>query len=405
MSESGVGRGRTGGKAKPARRSPRPAARTARRPDAASALNERVKELTCLYAIAQIANSVATPLPRALQSVVEMLPSAWQHPDRAWASIALDASEFSSPGGRAAGPRQSSPIVVRGTRRGVVQVGYRTPAAGGAPCALLDEEQRLLEEVARQISVLVERSEARAKQDALQTRLRHADRLATIGQFAAGVAHEISEPLGSILGFAQLIGKTPRLSRQVRNDLARIQSAALHAREIIRKLVTFARQTPPRFASVDLNRLIEESASLWVLRCEDNGIRVLFDLAPGLPPVMADEAQIRQVVTNLAVNAAQAMQEGGQLRIATTCRDGMAEMAVSDTGMGIPEGILGRIFDPFFTTKDVDEGTGLGLSVVHGIVEAHGGRIEVDSHAEQGTAVRVHLPLQRPVNDPPPWKG
>ncbi len=361
-------------------------------PGAEGALRERVKELTCLYAIAQLANSAATPLPRVLQGVVASLPSAWQRPEHAWARLMFDDTEYVSSGSRAAGRCQSAPIVVRGRRRGFLQVGY----PDGTSFALLDEERRLLDEVARQIGVLVERAEARSEQDVLQMQLRHADRLATIGQFAAGVAHEINEPLGGILGFAHLISRTPGLPQQVRKDVSRIQSAALHAREIIRKLMTFARQAPPQPTAVDLNRIVRESASLWLLRCEDNGIRVDYDLAGDLPRVMADEAQIRQVVTNLAVNAAQAMLDGGRLTIATALREGSVELTVRDTGTGMSEGTRARIFDPFFTTKDVNEGTGLGLSVVHGIVQAHGGSIEIDSLVGRGTVVRVLLPLRRP---------
>ncbi len=364
-------------------------------PGAEGALRERVKELTCLYAIAQLASSAATPLPRVLQGVVASLPSAWQQPEHAWARMMFDNIEYVNSGGRAAARCQSAPIMVRGRRRGVLQVGY----PDGTAFALLDEERRLLEEVARQVGVLVERTEARAEQDALQMQLRHADRLATIGQFAAGVAHEINEPLGGILGFAHLIGQTPGLPRQVRKDVSRIQSATLHAREIIRKLMTFARQAPPQLTAVDLNRIVQESASLWLLRCEDNGIRVEYELAGDLPRVMADEAQIRQVVTNLAVNAAQAMLDGGRLTIATALRDGSAQLTVRDTGTGMAEETRARIFDPFFTTKDVNEGTGLGLSVVHGIVQAHGGSIEIDSLVGRGTVVRVLLPLRRASQD------
>ncbi len=383
---------------------PRPIAR--RRSAATSRADERVKELTCLYEIAQRLHSSSIPLPRILQSVVDALPSAWQSPRRARARLALDAWEARTPGAPAADTVQSAPIRVRGCTRGEIQVGYAPAPAGRRAPALLREEQRLLNEVARQVGICVERIEARAEQDALERKLRQAGRLASIGQFSSGLAHEINEPLGAILGFAQLVAKTPGVPSRARADLERIQAAALHAREIIRKLMTFARRMPPRRSPVDLNALIRNSASLWMLRCEDNGVRVMFDLAGDLPPLPADEAQIRQVVTNLAVNAAQAMPDGGTMRVRTMHRGGGAEIAVCDTGEGIPDNVMPRIFDPFFTTKDVNEGTGLGLSVVHGIVAAHGGRVEVSSQVGRGTEVQVWLPyLPEPVAEPPAGEG
>ena len=135
----------------------------------------------------------------------------------------------------------------------------------------------------------------------MHAKLRHADRLATIGQLAAGVAHELNEPLSGILGFAQLLSKTPRLPRQARNDIKRIESAALPARETIRCLMAFARQTPPRDVRVNINRLIEQSADIWTPRCATEGVQVEYALDEHIPVLVADDGQLRQVVTNLAV--------------------------------------------------------------------------------------------------------
>lgn len=273
-------------------------------------------------------------------------------------------------------------------------VGY--PGAfdpGSSAPLLLAEEQRLLTEAARRIASLIERIEARHGQEQLQQQVQHADRLATIGQLASGVAHELNEPLGAILGFAQLLDKTPRIPSQARGDIARIMSAALHARDIIRKLMTFARQARPALEPIDLNGLIKESRSLWAWRCEDRGIETVYELSPSLVMMHADAGQIRQVLINLVVNAIQAMPEGGRLTLATCVNGNMIELSVADTGEGIPADVLPRLFDPFFTTKDVNQGTGLGLSVVDGIVSGHGGRIDVESQPGRGACIRVYLPL------------
>jgi signal transduction histidine kinase len=201
------------------------------------------------------------------------------------------------------------------------------------------------------------------------------------------------------LGFAQLVAKVPRLPRQAREDVGRIEAASLRARDVIRQLMAFARQTPPREGRVDVNRLILKSADLWRPRCQAEGVRLEYALDPGLPETLADESQLRQVVTNLVVNAVQAMPEGGTLRIETAPDDGVIRIAVRDTGTGIAPEVLPRIFDPFFTTKDVDQGTGLGLSLVHGIVVGHGGRVEASSEPGHGTCVTVTLPVRTPVED------
>jgi two-component system, NtrC family, sensor kinase len=366
-----------------------------------TALRERVKELTCLYAIAQVSGKPGVTLDEVLQGVVDVLPTAWQFPNIASTQITLDGVRFGSRKQLAPGARQEAPIVVRGLHRGMVHVGYPPSFKPGPGRSFLDEEQRLLDEVARQVGLIVDRKETAAEQERLHAKLRHADRLVTIGQLAAGVAHELNEPLGSILGFAQLLAKTPRLPRQVRKDIAKIQDSTLHAREIIRQLMTFARQKPPRDVRANISRLIVESVGIWLPRCEAEGVRLEYALDKSIPEIVADDGQLRQVVTNLVVNAVQAMPNGGVLRI-ETARDGeWLCLSVCDTGVGIPPEVLPRIFDPFFTTKDVDQGTGLGLSVVHGIVSGHEGKISVESAPGRGTRVSVRLPLHRSPDQPP----
>ncbi len=376
-----------------------PAIKAARNTDAA--LKERVKELSCLYAIAQISAKPTASLRDVLQGVANALPSAWHFPNIASAQISLDDKRFTGRRPLASGPRQEVPLTVRGVHRGSVQVAYPPSAPFGAGSPFLEEEQRLLDEVARQVSLIVDRKETAAEQDRLYAKLRHADRLATIGQLASGVAHELNEPLGGILGFAQLLAKTSRLTRQARADIAKIEASALHAREIIRQLMTFARQTPPRDVRVNVNRLVKESAGIWLPRCEAEGVRVEYAFDESIPEIVADDGQLRQVITNLVVNAVQAMPDGGPLRIETAREGEWIRLEVIDAGLGIPSKILPRIFDPFFTTKDVDQGTGLGLSVVHGIVTGHEGKITVESIPGRGTHVTVRLPVNRPLDEPP----
>jgi two-component system NtrC family sensor kinase len=363
---------------------------------AEAALRERVKELTCLYGIAQIVETRNLSLNEMLQRIVQLLPPAWQYPEITEARVALDDHCFETPGFRQSPYSMSADIVVAGTRRGVVRVVYLEERPEFGVGAFLPEERKLIDAVARDVALIVEHKHAEEERSRLQDQLIHADRLATIGQLAAGVAHELNEPLGSILGFAQLVEKSSNLPEQAEKDMKKIISASLYAREVIKKLMVFARQMPPRIVEVDLNRAIDDGLYFLEARCLKAGISVERDLAPDLPLIAADLAQISQVFVNLVVNAVQAMREGGVLTIRTRRELGWVTLIVEDTGIGMSRDILDKIFLPFFTTKDVDEGTGLGLAVVHGIVSAHRGSIDIDSRPGAGTTFRVNLPVNRP---------
>ena len=197
------------------------------------------------------------------------------------------------------------------------------------------------------------------------------------------------------MGFAQLSAKCNNLPEQVHKDLDNIIKAALHAREVIKKLMFFSRQAPPRETQVNLNRLIEDGMYLFESRCAKSGITVSKSLCNNLPNISADISQLQQVLTNLIINAIHAMPEEGELHIETIFDDQAVYLIVQDTGVGMAEETLKQIFLPFFTTKDVTRGTGLGLSVVHGIVRAHGGEIEVDSRIGYGTKFKIRFPLTR----------
>ena len=369
-------------------------AMAARRAEAA--LRERVKELTCLYGIAQVAEEPDLSLEASLRRIVDLLPAAWQYPETAAARITLDDQAYATAGFQLTGHRQTAEILVRGQPRGAVDVVYLEDLPELAAGSFLPEEEKLIDAVAREIAVIVERGETREDQVKLQHQLIHADRLATIGLLAAGVAHELNEPLGGILGFAQLAQKSAGLPTQARQDIQKIVTAALYAREVIKKLMVFARQMPPRKTQVNLNRVAEDVLVLVGARCARAGIDVVRDLAPDLPEITADPAQLNQVLINLVVNAVQAMPQRGTLTVRTRPSTAAVLLQVQDTGVGMSPEVLEKAFLPFFTTKDVNEGTGLGLAVVHGIVTAHGGTIRVDSSVQTGTCFEIRLPVVSP---------
>ncbi len=356
------------------------------------ALGERVKELTCLYGIAQVAERPGITLEEMLKCIAELLPPGWQYPSECSARIVLDGRPHARSGFREGPHRQAADIVVDGLPRGSVEVFYteEKPPLDEGP--FLREERSLIHEVARQVALILSRRQAETEKARLQEQLRHADRLVTIGQLAAGAAHELNEPLGGILGFAQLAGKHERLPPEVRRDLEKIVRSALHARDVVRKLMLFARQTPPRKMRVDLNRLVAEGIMFVEPRFAAEGIVLRRKLATDLPEIVADPGQMHQVIVNLVVNGLQSMPDGGTLTIETRAGQDHVVLAVEDAGTGMTADVLERVFMPFFTTKDVGQGTGLGLSMVHGIVTSHGGSIRVDSKPGRGSRFEVRLP-------------
>jgi signal transduction histidine kinase len=356
------------------------------------ALRERVKELSCLYDIARLVSLPEASLDDILQATADLLPPAWLHPEVASAAVTFDGRVFRSRDHHEGVDRLQAEIVVEGRPRGTVEVSYaeRRPALDEGP--FLREERSLIDAIARELALIVVQRNAEQERMRLQEQLRHADRLATIGQLSAGVAHELNEPLGSILGFAQLARKASALPEQVVRDLDKIINASLHAREVIGKLMLFARQAPPQKNWVDLNTLIKDGLYFLESRCAKSDIALARELAPDLPEITADPGQLYQVLINLAVNAIQAMPEGGTLTIRTTVSEGWVALAVEDTGIGMEREVLKQVFLPFFTTKDIGEGTGLGLAVADGIVTSHGGKIDVASEPGVGTRFTIKLP-------------
>jgi signal transduction histidine kinase len=360
---------------------------------AQDALKERVKELLCLYQITQIANKPNLSTNQVLQQIADILPSAMQYPEIAFARIFVDNEYYKSPNFRQSKIKLSARISSKYEQRGILEIFYREKEIPSYGQVFLQEEENLLETVSKQIALILERKQVEELNMKLQDQLRHADRLATIGQLSAGIAHEINEPLATILGFAQLIEKGEKVPPEAVEDSKKIINATLHSREIVRKLMLFSRQMPPKKGNVNLNQIIDEGLYFLESRCQKSGVSIIKLLQPDIPEVNADPNQIHQVLVNLIVNAIQAMPNGGKLILSTKFNpDNSASIFVEDTGVGIDDSIRQKIFIPFFTTKDINQGTGLGLSVVHGIVSSHNGQITVESKKGVGSTFEIRLP-------------
>jgi PAS domain S-box-containing protein len=221
------------------------------------------------------------------------------------------------------------------------------------------------------------------------------EKMASLGKLAAGIAHEINNPLGGILIYSSLMIEDLPEDDSKRQDLARIVQEAGRCKEIVKSLLEFARQTEPKMEPTDINRAITDGLFFLENQALFHNVRIIKKLDHFLPFVRGNASQLKQVFMNIVVNAAEAIHGSGTLTIATSHDAHRKRVFVefTDTGEGIPEENLTRIFDPFFTTKDVGKGTGLGLATSYGIVEGHGGKIAVKSKVGEGTTFTIELPV------------
>lgn len=236
-----------------------------------------------------------------------------------------------------------------------------------------------------------------------QAQLIQSGKLAAVGTLAAGVAHELNQPLMVIRGYAQELLADERVAcEEIREDLRRIEAQTTRMAAIINHLRDFSRQSRGKREVTDLNRVVTDALTFLAQQLKTKNIAVVQELLPALPPVWADPMQIEQVFLNLVTNARDAMEEdgAGTITIRTElAAGGRVGLSVTDTGPGIPSDLQTRIFDPFFTTKEVGKGTGLGLSICHGIVEEHGGALTMESPTTDGRGARFSIALPCSLRD------
>ncbi len=351
---------------------------------------ERVKELNCMYNVAKFVVT-DNDLDSTLLSIIDAIPAGWQHPELVEVNIELYGRPVRF------NPKVPTDIYLKEELHlnsecvGSIIVYYHDSQKINKDSPFLPEEKDLLAGISRIIDLLLKQNEESKHKQLIQAQLLHSDRLATIGQLSAGVAHELNEPLSSILGFAQLVLGEEYLTAETRQDLKNIEEASLHAKEIIQKLMNFSRQSSFSPDFVNFKDLIKDGLYFIHNRCTKKKISIetrLVDIT-----VLVDPVQIKQVITNLTLNAIQAMEYEGKLEVELKVEGQDAILLVKDNGHGIAEENISKVFMPFFTTKDVGEGTGLGLSVVYGIVKSHGGDISVSSELNKGTTFQVKIPI------------
>ena len=263
-----------------------------------------------------------------------------------------------------------------------VRVGIRPPGEMGALCEAIDA-----------IAEAVAQREEKLKL-ATRKQIGRTEQMASIGRLAAGIAHEINNPLTGVLSFAHLLRNKPNMEEEDRKDLDVVIGETTRVSEIVRGLLDFARERPSIRVPLDINDVIRRTMRLIRSQKKVEQIIIREELDKNLPQITGDENQLQQVLLNLSLNACESMPGGGEVTISTSASDGNVNVRVTDTGCGISRENLDNVFEPFFTTKPVGKGTGLGLSVSYGIIQQHGGTLEVESEEGAGTTLTIVLPSE-----------
>jgi signal transduction histidine kinase len=373
---------------------------------ALSQLTERVKELRLLHATSRLLQG-DRPIDRALcAELVAQVPQAWQHADCCEARITFGRIDERTPGWRET-PWQQTAAFVTGAGPGSVSVLYTEDRRQGGADPFLNEEHELLKSIAESLSSAIERDHVERRRRTLESQLRQSQKMEALGTMAGGVAHDFNNILTAIGGNASLALGDLEPGHPATESIVEIQQAHARAVDLVRRILTFSRKQDSHKTLVNLAGVVDEAVRLLRVSLPKH-ISVRTQYESGLPQILADATQVHQIVMNLGTNAAHAMKEGGGTLLITLGRVAFVDPAdvpsvalrpgsylqldIADSGPGIPPEIVDRLFEPFFTTKG-EAGTGLGLSVVHGIVHEHGGAITVQSAVDQGTTFSVYLPV------------
>lgn len=355
-------------------------------------LLERVKELSCLYDLSKIAQNPDLTFTEILQASVERIPLAWKYADCAVCELKIHELSFQSHDFTEKKCSQQHVILLNNKTIGSITVHYTD--TNRCTEDFLEEEELLLEKIAVEMGLVIERHETRKREINYIQNMQRQDRLNILSEITAGIAHELNTPLGTIFGFSQLIISSES-NKQTIADAQKIFDAAKHASEIVKKLMLFSCDLPQNYELTSLNSLIENAIRLLHPNLLNAKVHIRFQHDELEHTIKLDPIQISQVIFNLIINAIQASSPNDTIEVSLNTLEQHAILKITDHGKGIEASIIDKIFEPFFSTKKSTNGTGLGLSVVHGIIRAHGGSISVESEPNKQTTFTVSLPITK----------
>lgn len=390
-------------------------------------LHERVKELNCLHDISEILIKQSTSLEDLLESLVDIIPSGWQYPEITCARILFEDKAYRTQNFQETVWKQAREIVVHGKPAGRVEVHYLEvmPKAHEGP--FLQEEGVLIDTIAKRLGRVIERHQAEGALRERDSQLRRAQKMEAISTLAGGIAHDFNNILTSIIGYGQLAQMEVDPESDVYENLEEVLQSGNRAKLLIQQILAVGRGQEQEKHPMQFKFIVKEALK-FLKSTLPSTIEIRETYEKDIGVIDADPTQMHQVLMNLCTNAGHAMEQNGGIlavslgnvdfgfRLPENVEQNLQAgrylaLTVKDTGYGMTPEIREKIFDPYFTTKG-DEGTGIGLSVVHGIVTQHGGAVTVESEPGKGSTFHVYLPLAQGVETPteikeetPPPKG
>ena len=353
-------------------------------------LKERIKELECLYEISTIINQSNGDVKSTFQSIAFSLKKAWRFSDSAIVELKVDECLVLTDKLPQNTVYQYAKILLFKKELGYVKVHYPSPEFSQEH--FLKEELILLFTIANDINAFYEKHLNKERELIVKKNAERVERLSILGEITAGIAHELNTPLGNILGFSELIAQN-NLNDQVEKDLKKIISAALYSREIVKKLMFFSCEMPHSLEVIEIKPVITQVLSFLEPKFKKQHVNHELIFEDTTVKAQLDTIQFTQVLFNLLLNSLYVSPKDSIITISVTNDDVYFYIEVIDSGPGVPNDIKLSVFEPFFTTKPLGEGTGLGLSVVHGIIKSHKGEIIISDNNPTGAIFKIKLPL------------
>lgn len=355
-------------------------------------LRERVKELSCLYGVSGVLTAYQGNLSQTFREIAEIVKHAWYYQEEAIAEIVYDTKQITT----GSLPKQTvwleEQLQLVNQKEITIRVHY--PGDRFTSEHFLEEERSLLKQLAIDLADFINNQYLKEQEDLLKRGLERNDRIAILGEITAGIAHELNTPLANILGFAELLQDKIK-DKALDYDVQKIIKSAIYAREVVKKLMFFTCDMPQNHEELLLKPLIDEALSFLGPNLKKAGIDVVLNMDNEQLALRLDRVQFMQVLFNLMSNAIYASPQGSTIRIEVIENNQAMHLEVADQGAGIPIALHSKVFEPFFSTKPAGQGSGLGLSVVHGIVKSHQGRIEIKENHPKGTIFSIQFPKEK----------
>jgi len=352
-------------------------------------LEERVKELSCLYSISGILTAHQGDLNDTFSSIAQVVKNAWLYPEDAMVVITYHNLEIAT--NTIPGETFSIQALTQLINQQQIALQVHYPAEGYSQSSFLKEEVSLLSQVATDLAEFLNNLILKEKEVRLQRSLERNDRLALVGEITAGIAHELNTPLANILGFSELLEAKITDEAQLQ-DVKKIINSAVYAREVVKKLMLFTCDLPQNKSRQQLQPLIDEALAFFGPNLKKAKVSIKANLEDKALSLRVDRVQFMQLLFNLLSNALFVSAPGSSIVVALKESPESICLEVADNGPGIPHELKTKIFEPFYSTKPPGQGSGLGLSVVHGIVKSHKGSIEIKENQPKGTIFSLQFP-------------